>query len=98
MSVPFSGGCACGTIRYECSAAPPYLSANSHCRDCQRASGSAFAALLIVPLAAFALTRGDPKYYRVSVNSQYTAHREYTVDPDVRTLCVNRRVVTSLHS
>ncbi len=33
MQVPFSGGCACGAIRYECSADPAF-SWHCHCRDC----------------------------------------------------------------
>ena len=63
MPTPFSGGCACGAIRYECSA-EPLLPLNCHCRDCQRASGSAYAAVLAVPVAAFTLTKGDLKYHR----------------------------------
>ena len=35
MPASFSGGCACGAIRYECSAAP-LMMLNCHCRDCQR--------------------------------------------------------------
>lgn len=54
MPVPFSGGCACGAIRYECSG-EPLASLNGHCRDCQRASGSAFAAILIAPPPLFLL-------------------------------------------
>ena len=42
MSVSFCGGCACGAIRYECSA-EPLLSEICYCRDCQRSSGNAFA-------------------------------------------------------
>jgi hypothetical protein len=34
MPAPFSGGCACGAIRYECSA-EPIVMGNCHCRDCQ---------------------------------------------------------------
>ena len=41
MNVPLTGGCACGAIRYSCSSAPLYMG-NCHCRDCQRATGSAF--------------------------------------------------------
>lgn len=41
VSVPFTGGCACGAIRSDCSAAP-LLVWKCHCRDCQRATGSAF--------------------------------------------------------
>ncbi len=42
ISIPFSGGCACRAIRYECSALP-LLMFQCHCRDCQRAVGAAFA-------------------------------------------------------
>ena len=54
----FAGGCACGAIRYECSA-EPVLSFNCHCRDCQRAGGGAFAPILIVPKAGFELVKGS---------------------------------------
>ncbi len=63
MSTPFSGGCACGAIRYECTA-EPVISLNCHCRDCQRASGSAFAPILRVPTNALKIT-GEPKWYEV---------------------------------
>jgi hypothetical protein len=38
MATSFSGGCACGALRYECEM-DPVFSWNCHCRDCQRASG-----------------------------------------------------------
>ena len=68
MPVPFSGGCACGAIRYTCLA-EPLASLNCHCRDCQRASGSAFAAVLIVPATAFSLIQGKPSFYDVKADS-----------------------------
>jgi len=76
MPTPFSGGCACGAIRYECSAAP-LLPMNCHCRDCQRASGSAYAALLHVPVAAFTLTQGTLKYHRRTGESGNTLDRGF---------------------
>lgn len=62
MTIPFSGGCACGAIRYECNA-EPIVMFNCHCRDCQRVSGGAFSAVIYVPLKAFSVTRGSLRYY-----------------------------------
>jgi len=67
MSTPFTGGCMCGAIRYECSA-PPLLMGNCHCRDCQRATGTAFASAILVPRDAVTIT-GDVKYYDVTGDS-----------------------------
>ena len=61
-SVPFSGGCACGAIRYEYTAEPITMF-NCHCRDCQRATGTAFSAVVYVPAKAFTITKGSPRYY-----------------------------------
>ena len=56
-----TGGCACGQVRYELTAAPARM-LNCHCRDCQRASGSAFAAILIVPADGLRLS-GELRYH-----------------------------------
>ncbi|MCG8614522.1 MAG: GFA family protein [Pseudomonadales bacterium] len=42
------GGCLCGAVRYECSAAP-IVSLVCHCRDCQKSSGAPMVAVLFVP-------------------------------------------------
>ena len=76
MAVLFRGGCACGAIRYECSAEPK-LSEICYCRDCQRYSGNASAALLFVPTANFTLISGSPKYYRVTGTSGYPLDRGF---------------------
>jgi hypothetical protein len=39
MTKPYTGGCACGAIRYEI-AAEPVFSNHCQCRDCQRVSGT----------------------------------------------------------
>lgn len=62
MKAPFSGGCTCGAIRYEC-AAEPVAMIKCHCRYCQRATGGAFAPAVLVPTDSFKLTRGTPRYY-----------------------------------
>jgi hypothetical protein len=61
-SVPFTGGCACGAIRYECST-EPLLSFRCHSHECQRVGGSAFTSLMITPGADFELLQGEPKHY-----------------------------------
>ena len=63
MAQKLSGGCACGAIRYECSA-DPVLMLNCHCRDCQQATGSAYAAVVAVPKAAVQI-RGEPRYHKI---------------------------------
>jgi hypothetical protein len=39
MSKPYTGGCACGAVRYEITA-EPIMMLKCHCRDCQRIIGS----------------------------------------------------------
>lgn len=63
MTTKFTGGCLCGSVRYECSA-KPIATGNCHCRDCQRATGSAYASALLVPQSAVTIT-GEVKYYNV---------------------------------
>jgi len=63
MAAKLSGGCACGAIRYETSA-DPVVMLNCHCRDCQRASGAAYAAIMVVPKSAVQM-QGEPRYHRI---------------------------------
>jgi hypothetical protein len=76
MPIPFAGGCSCGAVRYECTAAPLF-SLNCHCRDCQRETGSAFAPILGVPKAAFTVTRGNPQYFALRADSGHTTTRAF---------------------
>lgn len=62
VAVPFHGGCACGSVRYECLE-PPLGMFNCHCRDCQRASGGAFVTVAVIRESALTIT-GEPKYFR----------------------------------
>lgn len=63
MMTKFTGSCLCGSVRYECSA-PPIVMGNCHCRDCQRATGSAYASAVLVPQSEVTII-GDVKYYEV---------------------------------
>ncbi len=56
MKIPFTGGCACRAILYECTAEPLEMF-RCHCRDCQRASGGgACNYVVVVPAESFELT------------------------------------------
>jgi hypothetical protein len=76
MTTNLTGGCACGAIRYECSTDSPQ-SFNCHCRDCQRATGSAYASALVVPAAALKITSGTAKFYSVKADSGRTTSRGF---------------------
>ena len=76
MAALLTGGCACAAIRYECEA-EPLLALNCHCRDCQRASGTAFVAILRVSAAAFKVTKGTPKFYTVTGDSGNKVNRGF---------------------
>src|SRR5262245_24053551 len=76
MNQPISGGCACGGVRYECSA-EPLMAVNCHCRDCQRATGTAYASGLLVPEAALRLVKGAPKYHTSTADSGHRVKRGF---------------------
>jgi hypothetical protein len=67
MNALLSGGCACGSIRYECAGAP-VANLNCHCRDCQRSSGAPFASGVVVMTTDLQVT-GTPKTYSVRGSS-----------------------------
>ena len=56
------GGCLCGAVRYTAEANPTSATV-CHCRDCQKFTGSAFAALVRVPKEALTIA-GTLKTFR----------------------------------
>ena len=79
MSAPFTGGCACGTIRYEVTSKPITMF-NCHCRDRQRTTGGAFTPVVYVPAKAFKITKGSPHYY--STPSEMVGHNKRGFCPE----------------
>lgn len=65
LDVAMSGGCQCGAVRYH---ATRFLDTSHicHCRMCQKAAGSFFAALIGVPREALVWTRGEPAVFNSS--------------------------------
>ena len=51
----YTGGCACGAIRYEIGA-EPVMAGHCQCRDCQRDSGTGHASHMAFPRAAARLS------------------------------------------
>jgi hypothetical protein len=72
----FSGGCACGAVRYKCSAAPIAM-INCHCGDCQKARGGGYSPTVIVPASAFQIVSGKPNTYESEAESGNTARRRF---------------------
>ncbi len=62
-TLPMTGGCACGAIRYEI-ASFPLLLYTCNCTDCQTKSGSAFALNMPVATSGFRIVQGEPKAWR----------------------------------
>ncbi|MFN0023202.1 MAG: GFA family protein [Parvularculaceae bacterium] len=60
VSLPLSGGCACGVVRYSL-AAPPLMIYNCHCANCQKITGSAFTVVATVFESALSFTSGEPR-------------------------------------
>jgi len=58
-TLPLAGGCRCGQVRFEISAAP-LITMACHCRGCQRMTASAFSLSALVPAAGFTVTEGEP--------------------------------------
>jgi hypothetical protein len=75
MGEKLSGGCACGAVRYEAKAAPLVM-LNCHCRDCQRATGSAYAAIVVVPRATVRI-EGELRYHRAIGDSGKAVERGF---------------------
>ena len=60
VSVPLTGGCACGAIRYECAAEPLFMW-KCHCRECQRSTGGGSAVNVVFSASSVRFTKGAPK-------------------------------------
>jgi hypothetical protein len=76
ITTPFSGGCACGAIRYE-STAEPVMMLHCHCRDCQRSIGGPFSSYVIVPTEAFKLLQGSLRFHASPSQAGGKTHRGF---------------------
>jgi hypothetical protein len=62
MNLPFTGGCVCGSVRYECDSRPLKM-LNCHCRDCQQVGGGPYAPIVVARLRAVTICKGALQHY-----------------------------------
>jgi hypothetical protein len=79
IKIPFSGGCACGAIRYE-STAEPVLMLHCHCRDCQQSSGGPFSSFVVVLTEALKLLQGALRFHASPSEMGGQTHRGFCPD------------------
>ena len=77
-TLPITGGCACGKIRYEINAQPLFMY-QCHCRDCQQATGGLYAPNVWFPVAAITLS-GETKCHSVETDAGNTASHDFCGD------------------
>lgn len=68
MSKAYTGGCACGAIRYEISADPLVMN-DCQCRDCQRKSGTGHGSYLTFADRKDVRLHGDATQWNVAGDS-----------------------------
>jgi hypothetical protein len=78
-----TGGCQCGSVRYEVSAEPLEVYV-CHCRECRRQSASAFGISVIVPAEAFVLRQGNLRTWRRPTDSGRVLECMFCVDCGTR--------------
>lgn len=68
MEKPYTGGCACGKIRYT-TAHTPVFQNHCQCLDCQKLSGTGHGSYLTFPARADMKITGDASHWQVAGDS-----------------------------
>jgi hypothetical protein len=68
MSKPYTGGCACGAIRYEISA-EPLVMGDCQCRDCQHTSGTGHGSYLTFPSRSDVTLTGSATHWDITADN-----------------------------
>jgi hypothetical protein len=71
-----TGGCLCGDIRYEVEG-EPFRTANCHCDDCRKATGSAYATNLFFKEEQILVLQGTLKKFQHLADSNSTMTKEF---------------------
>ena len=66
-TLPITGGCLCGAVRYRATKAPISV-AHCHCKNCQKHTGAAFVTSIGFTGDSFSWVKGTPAMYSSSEN------------------------------
>ncbi|MFC1749551.1 GFA family protein [Pseudomonadota bacterium] len=75
MSIPYSGGCLCGAVRYTCDA-EPMMPEHCQCVQCRKLSGSAHASMFAIPKPMLDIS-GVLKFYEFVADSGNNVKRGF---------------------
>ena len=75
MGANYTGGCACGAIRYEIAGEPIFQN-HCQCRDCQRKSGTGHGSYLTFPRAGVEL-QGEVTHWDIVADSGHVKTRGF---------------------
>jgi hypothetical protein len=68
MSEPYTGGCACGAVRYEIPGEPIFMN-DCQCRDCQHKSGTGHGSYLTFASRQSIKLQGEAKEWELVADS-----------------------------
>ncbi len=71
----YSGGCACGAVRYSANA-EPLNALHCHCRQCQHATGTGHSSLFVMPKEAVAIS-GELRFFDQRADDGSTVSRGF---------------------
>ncbi len=72
----YSGGCACGALRYETDAEPVF-SNHCQCTDCAKRSGTGHSSYLTFPDKTDVTVSGEAKIWTVRADSGFDKHHAF---------------------
>ncbi|NHO64759.1 GFA family protein [Aestuariicella hydrocarbonica] len=75
MSVHHSGRCMCGDVTYQCNSEALDVKI-CHCKDCQKASGTAFSSVAFFPSSSVSVN-GKPTSYATNGSTGLTVKRYF---------------------
>lgn len=83
MARKYTAQCACGAIKFGFDTDPTFI-VDCYCKDCQKASGGAFATFFSVAQDDFTLTSGKPKSFHYVAESGKGLARNFCPDCGAR--------------